>query len=784
MKLTTAMLKRFIAVPQNLFEVTNQHIIEVESFSKVVDATNITVGHVLTCEKHPNADTLSVTTVDVGDEVLQIICGAPNVAKGQYVIVAKVGAVLPGDFIIKNASIRGIESQGMICSLNELGFEEKYVPKIYQGGIFYYEDQVEIGTDPLEPLGLEGHVLEPALTPNRGDLLSSYGFAYDLAAMTEKPLLKPDIHYTVTKNQNPIEVKSLTDGCPLYYAGYALDVTIKPSPWWLKSALIANEIKPINNVIDISNYVMLEYGTPLHMFDAKKFDSKTIVIRDAKPNEDVITLDEIKRQLSEDDVVITNGHDVVAVAGVMGCANTMIDDDTKHVIIEAAYFDPKRIQKTSKRLNLRSDSSLRFERGVDPERVLFGLQRAMELLVNLADAKLSHDIFKAEKPLPKKEAISVSTNQINNALGTSLDHQTIYGFFKRYGYEIKQADDRFEVIPPSHRLDIEIPADIYEEVARMYGLNQIETKRHPVMQKGHLTDQQKRLRYLRHTLAAKGLYEVITYSLVSPAEVQSFQKIGEVEEVLSPLSEDKKALRQSLINGLLQTIKYNQSRQNDHVHIFELGHVFAKDAEALYLGIALSGSLYDSLWQKQALKVDFYVLKGLLEQLFSPLGIQFSFEKSALGDAYHPHQQANICYNGQTIGHIAQIHPSVCRTYDIDETYVCELNLETLMTVNHPFEYQIISKFPAITRDLAILVDDSVSAEELIDMIKQTGRPVLSQVTIFDIYSGASIEVGKKSMAFRCLFSDSEKTLLAEDVEKIMKKIKNRLGFEYQAIIR
>ncbi|MFU8792839.1 MAG: phenylalanine--tRNA ligase subunit beta [Acholeplasmataceae bacterium] len=784
MKLTTAMLKRFISVPRNLFEVTNQHIIEVESYGKVVDATEITIGHVLTCEKHPNADTLSVTTVDVGDEVLQIICGAPNVAKGQYVIVAKVGAVLPGDFKIKNAKIRGIESQGMICSLNELGFEEKVIPKVYQGGIFYYDEPVDIGSDPLEPLGLEGMVLEPALTPNRGDLLSSYGFAFDLSAMIENPLITPDIHYTVTKDQNPIDVKSLTDGCPLYYAGYALDVTIKPSPWWLKSALIANDIKPINNVIDISNYVMLEYGTPLHMFDAKKFDTQSVVIRDAKPNEAVVTLDDIKRHLTSEDVVITNGKDVVAIAGVMGCANTMIDDDTNHVIIEAAYFDPKRIQKTSKRLNLRSDSSLRFERGVDPSRVLLGLQRAMELLVQLADAKLSKDINKAEKPLPKKEGIKVSTDQINNALGTSLDSQTIYGFFKRYGYEIKQEQDTFAVIPPSHRLDIEIPADIYEEIARIYGLNHIETKRHPVEQKGQLTHQQKRLRYLRHTLASKGLYEVITYSLVSVPEVQAFHHIGEVEMVLSPLSEDKKALRQSLINGLLQTVKYNQSRQNQDVNIFEVGHVFAKDIEVPYLGMAMSGSLYDSLWQKQALKADFYVLKGMLEAVFLPLGIAFTFEPADLNDRYHPHRQANILFNDKVIGHIAQVHPNVCRAYDIDETFVCELNLEDILNREQAFEYQLISKFPTITRDVAILVDDKIHASTIIEMIKQTGRPILTDVQIFDIYSGASIEPGKKSMAFRCVFNDQQKTLLAEDVDKVMKKITNRLGFSFQAVIR
>jgi phenylalanyl-tRNA synthetase beta chain len=784
MKITSHMLSRFMNVPHNLFEVTNQSIIEVESFKKYVDATNLVIGHVLTCEKHENADTLFVTTVDIGSEILQIVCGAANVAKGQYVIVSKVGAILPGGFEIKKAKIRGVESQGMICSLNELGFEEKFIPDIYKDGIFYYQQPVTIGNDPLVALGLEGDVIELSLTPNRSDLLSVYGYAKDLCAILDQSFKSPKINYTKVTSKNPIKVNTKTKANPIYYAACVSDVKIKPSPWWLKSALIANEIKPINNVVDISNYVMLEYGTPLHMFDRDKVKTDEIIVRQAKEGESVVTLDEVERKLHKEDIVITNGKDVIAIGGVMGCLNTEIDSNSKNVIIEAAYFDPKHIQKTSRKLGLRSDSSLRFERGVDPDSVIVGLSRAVELLVELADAKVYDGIAEDVDFKPVNPEIKLTTKEINEALDISLDDQMLFGYLKRFEYDINQKEDVFYVKAPSYRNDILISADVIEEVARMYGLNNIETKRHPVNQKGQLTHKQKRIRYLRHTLSKKGFYEVITYSLTSMNDLNRFASIGEPVHILSPLSEERKYLRQSLMGGLLGTIRYNQSRQIEDVSIFEVGKVFAKDIETLKLGIALTGKLYASGWQNQNVESDFYLLKGILDALLKPLGVSLAYKATQQFEYLHPHQQANIFYDDQVIGHIGQIHPRVCDVYDISKTFACEIDLTSLVNLATSVSYEAVSKYPNITRDLAILVDDHIESNTITQIIEQTGRPYLTDVEIFDVYKGNNMDTNKKSIAFRMVFNNPEKTLTTEDVDKIMKKISNRLEYSFKAIIR
>ena len=784
MKILETMLKNFIEVPKDIFEMTNQKIIEVESYNQLNSSTDLVIGRVLTCDDHPNSDHLHVTTVDIGSKIEQIVCGADNVSKDQYVIVAQVGSVLPGDFKIKATKIRGVESHGMICSLKELGFEDKYIPEAFKEGIYYFDQPQEIGKPALEVLSLHGFVMELALTPNRGDLLSHLGFAYDLASMSGKKVKLPSPLVDESTYKNPVEVQIETGGCGRYYARHLSNIQIKESPWWLKSALIASDIKPINNVVDISNYVLLEYGTPLHMFDASKVKTNKIVVRDAYSKEKVVTLDDESRTLESSDLVITNGKEVIAVAGVMGLSNTMIDENTQEVIIEAAYFDPKRIQKTSKRLGLRSDSSLRFERGIDDERVLLGLERATELLILLADAKVSQGISKAIRYEVKNPTITISKDYINHALGTEIKEAELKAYLNALNYEVKNLDHHYNITAPSYRKDILIDADILEEIARIHGLNLIPLHAVDKPLLGKLSFKQKRMRALRHALADLGLNEIISYSLIQTDEVKRYHDLGDPVSVLMPLSEDMKTLRQSLIHGLLETIKYNQSRQIESVSIFEVGHVFAQGKEITHLGIALSGPWHEMSWKKEVIMPDFYVMKGIVDRLFQTIGISFSYQPSSEVSSYHPYRQAHILYNNQVIGKIAELHPQEVKRLLIKPTVVFELSLEKLMDEKKELIYQAISKYPSISRDLAIVVGEEVSAGELIEMIKQTAKKQLIHLDVFDVYQGSHIETGKKSIAFSLVFNDTEKTLGSEDMDALMKKITNRLAFTYQATIR
>lgn len=784
MKILESLLKNWVLVPTNILELTNQKIIEVESFQMMNEATKLVTGKVLTCEDHPNSDHLHVTTVDLGDRIEQIVCGAPNVAKDQYVIVAQVGSVLPGNFQIKASKIRGVDSNGMICSLNELGLDESVIPEEFKEGIYYFDSPKDLGKPALAELALEGFVMELKLTPNRADLLSHIGFAYDLASMTNQEVKMPIYNIKESNKKNPVQVKIDTDGCGRYYARHFENIQVKESPWWLKNALIASDINPINNVVDISNYVLIEYGTPLHMFDYNKMNSDEIIVRNAKPQEKVVTLDGMVRELETSDVVITNAKEAIAIGGVMGLENTMIDEKTTSVVLEAAYFEPKRIQKTVKRLGLRSESSLRFERGVDQERVLLGLHRATELMIELASATVSKGITEVIHHTNQNPVVTVSKTYFNEALGVNIPEETLISYFKQYHYHYELTKSGYKLQAPSYRNDLLIEADFLEEIARIYGLDNIPMIKIDKPLPGKLTFKQRRLRHLRHHLSNLGLYEVITYSLLASEDVHRFGNLGEPVSILMPLSEDKKTLRQSLVHGLLETISFNQSRRVNNVSIFEIGNCFAEGVEELHLGIAMSGTWHENPWKKEKMVPDFYVLKGLVQSIFNPLGIELKFEATKRTEAFHPYKQADIIYQKQVIGQIAELHPSLEKNLGIDHTIIFEINLALLLEEKQDVNYQIVSKFPTVSRDLAIVVNEEISASDLVELIKQTVRKNLVSIDIFDIYQGSHIETGKKSMAFSLVFNDPEKTLSADEVDQLMKKITNRLTFTHKAVIR
>lgn len=784
MKINQNILKTFIEIPDKIEEITNNHIIEVESFSPLNDLKNVVIGKVLTCVKHPDSDHLSLTTVDVGTEVKQIVCGAKNVAAGQTVIVAKVGAILPGDFTIKEAKIRGVESSGMICSLTELGMDEKYISQEDKLGIHIIKEDLKPGSSALSYLGQEGFNLELGLTPNRSDLLSHIGFAYDLSAMINKPVTIPIYKINETDVSNPLKITNETKDCFEYNARYFDNIKVKESPLWLKNALLAADIRPINNVVDISNYVLIEYGTPLHMFDAKKVETNHIHVRYAKDKETVITLDEEKQVLDKEDLVITNNKEVIAVAGVMGLLNSGITENTSEVILEAAYFNPSNIAKTSKRLNLKSDSSLRFERGIDQSLILQGLERATQLLVELAEAKVRKGIISNKVDEHKNPVIAFKLNDINKKSGLSLEKEEIINYLENLRYEVSVEKDTFKVIAPTIRYDIKEVSDIIEEITRVYGFDNIPLTPLKVTEQGKLSDRQRKIRGLRHLLSDLGLNEIITYSLISEKELNLFKNDQNPIKLLMPLSANKNLLRQSLLAGLVETIGYNQARQNEDNAFFEIGKTYTKEEENLTLSIGLSGNFIQSTWMKKDLSSDFFLLKGLLEKVMTYLGVEVTYAKTDQNKNLHPGIQAEIIYQKEVIGTIGKTHPNLDKEYDINPSYILEINLEQILSNKHLHTYKPVSKYPSITRDIAFIVSKEHTLKDIIDLIKQTTRKYLISYEIFDVYQGEHVKEGNHSLAFSLSFNDSSKTLEKEDVDKIMKSVRNRLEFTFKAEIR
>ncbi|MDY0277151.1 MAG: phenylalanine--tRNA ligase subunit beta [Acholeplasma sp.] len=779
MKILENGLKKFLDnIPNNVYELTNGYITEVESYGKLYDISNVVIGKVLEKNKHENADTLSVTKVDLGDRIEQIVCGAPNVDKGQYVIVAKEGAILPGDFVIKKSKIRGVESNGMICSLRELGIEDKNVPEQFKNGIYYFSEAKDLGTNALEHLAMDGFVLELSLTPNRGDLLSHYGYSQDLAAVLGTKIELPKLAINENNLENPLKVKIESIYTNSYYARYFENIEVKESPWWLKSFLIGMDCHPINNVVDITNYILYLYGIPMHAFDAKKFNSKQIVVKDNKKAQTVITLDGEERKLENDEIVITNGNEVMALGGVMGLENSMIDNDSKQIILEVASFNSDSIRKTSKKLDLKSDSSLRFERGIDENIMMHALNHATYLLETLANAKTSKGIASAIVKKNENPTIEISVKEINRKIGNRLTKKAIIGLLEKLNYEVVEVNNDLSVKAPSYRHDIKINDDVLEEIVRLYGMNNVKNAPLKLSGIGGLSNKQKRIRLLRHLLANIGFNEVVTYSLLKESSVKKYNDLGEIINVLRPLTNDRKSLRQSLLNGMVDVFNYNRDRSIDDVNIFEIGHVYAEGIENNYLAILSNKKSNTNPWKKELGAVDLYYLKGVLDNIMSSLKIEYELVSSE-NPSFHPYQQAVILVNQEKVGIIGRINPRI-----IDKNvFGLEIDLDRLEKTTY-FKYTPVSKYPNVERDLAVVLKEDILINDVLKMINQTLKKHLVKLEVFDIYKGNHIEQGYQSVAFKMVFNDHEKTLESVDVDKMVGKVIRRLEFEFQGKIR
>ena len=786
--------------PKELAERITRTGIEVESVNILSDATNIVIGHVLERVQHPNADKLSVCQVDVGGEegVLQIVCGAKNVAAGQKIIVAKPGAVLPGNFKIKRSKLRGEESNGMCCSLKELGIEQKLVPTAYAEGIFVCADDAPVGMDALEYLKFNDTVIELGLTPNRMDCLSMYGVAYEVGAILSREVKfeEVSVNEVAEAAKDLIKVTSNTEKSPAYLTRVVKNVEIKESPQWLQAMLIAAGMRPKNNVVDVTNFVMLEMGQPLHAFDYETITSKEIVVREAVNGETIKTLDGQDRELVEGDIIITDGKTPIAIAGVMGGENTEVTDETKTVLLESAMFDRLQVRKTATRLGLRSEASARFEKGIDPQRVELALNRAASLLAELANGEVCQGIVADDRFELTAVDIEITAEKINSVLGTNMSTDEVASIWSRLQFTYDLNGEVFTVHVPSRRLDITIVEDLIEEAGRIYGYDKIPTTLPSTDIKGGYSPIQLVRNRAHETLKACGLTQVITYSLTSEEKATQFLSLpADVKETVKlsmPMSEERAYLRQSTIPGLLEVVRYKNARTMANVAIYEIGKVYGQTegdyVEETKFSGAVTGQLIQNKWQGKVENVDFFVAKGYVETLLTEMGhlnVTYRPVDATEYKDFHPGRSAVVLVNDVTVGVVGQVHPALQQELDLNETYVFELSLDALygLETSKP-GYEIIAKHPGMTRDIALVVNREVLADDLVQTIKKAANKLLQTVEVFDIYEGKGVEEGKKSVAISLYYLDREKTLTDEDLQPTHQKVLDALTAEHDAVLR
>ncbi len=789
-------LKELINIEDNAYNLAEKitrsglEVEEVLDLSK--NLSNIVVGYVKEKQKHPNAEKLSICTVDVGEEELQIVCGAPNVEKGQYVIVAKIGAKL-NKIKIKKAKLRSIESQGMLCSLEELGINSSQVPKEYQNGIFVFNKKQELGADVVKLLGLDDKIIDIAITPNRADALSMRGIFYEVCAIYDKKDKFKEIFEEKEYEKTDLKINSESESCKTYFGQVIKNVTIEPSPLWVQMKLIKSGVRPINNVVDITNYVMLEYGQPMHAFDKDKLGDK-ILIREACDGEKIITLDGIERELKNNELVITDTQTPVAIAGVMGGENTEVTNNTKNIVFESAYFSADSIRKTSSQHNLRSESSQRFEKGIDLNLQKKALNRAVELLKEICpNIIVEEEVFIGTHI--KEEKIEVTSNYLNNYIGINITTEEIKKILLSLNFKVEEDDDKLIVEVPTRRSDIKIKQDLAEEVARLYGYDNIVSTlpKFSKSTKGGLTYKQKLIKNLRNLYINLGFYDTINYSLLSEKEATQFTtNRHNTVKLLLPMSNRHSHLRQSLIPGLLKSLQYNYARKNENLKLLEIGKVFfAKNNEniqpdeKMYISAVLTGKEKETKWLKEEQSIDFFTAKGYLELIFKKLDIlkDISYKKINM-DLLHPGRSAKIFYKDIEIGIIGEIHPTYERELGIEKTYIFEIDLDLILeNVKNKFIYKEVSKYPTVTRDIAMLISKDDTYQNIKDIIKNINSNLIKEVSLFDVYEGKGLPDNKKSIAITVSYNNSEKTLTEEEILKIHDKVLNSL-IEYGVTIR
>jgi len=776
MKLSTNFVKDYVDIDvdvkrlaEDMTSVGNEY----DAAGKLINATKLVIGEVKECEMHPDSDHMHVCKVDIGTEILNIVCGAPNVRKGLKVIVALAGAELP-EITIKRSVIRGQESNGMLCSMAELGLEHKFLDEVDKTGIHELPLDAPVGEDAIKYMQMDDSVIDFDLTANRGDLLSILGMAYEIGAIYDKKVKDIDLSYKENgENINDsFKVEVNTDNCSIFLAKKVKNIKIGESPTFIKNRLIASGIRPINNVVDISNYVMLETGQPLHFYDADTLKG-VIEVRMAKEGEELTTLDSKKRLLEQTDIVISDGEKAIGLAGTMGGLETEITEGTKNVLIEAAIFDPIKIRLTSKKI-LRSEASSRFEKGLDPNRTYMAIERACHMLEKYADGEIVGGIAKHDVTNLEDKKIELSFAKIQEYAGDVVPKEDILNAIRKLGfkYELRENDEIIEASIPTRRIDVNIKEDLIEEIIRIYGVNKIKGKMPSLTTIGKYDTV---TRALKNKLMHLGLNETLSYVLVNDKEAKQFTKTDlESIKLLDPMSEDRNTLRQSIIPSLLKIYEYNKARNNKDISIYEVARVFYKKDEILgeteKLAVLMSGEYYLGIENKK--EINFYVLKGILEEILDYLGYAGRYslvlQEDKIPNELHPGQSALISVNNDIVGIIGKVHPNIQR----EDIYVFEIDLDKLLSKKvSKMKYKEISKYPNIKKDLALVVDKNITAKELETIIKKAAGSLLSEIDVFDVYEGENMEDGKKSLAYSLTFERPDRTLTDEEIAETMEKI-------------
>ncbi|CDG76713.1 MULTISPECIES: phenylalanine--tRNA ligase subunit beta [Acinetobacter] len=762
--------------------------LEVDELAPVAKPfTGVVVGEVLTVEQHPDADRLRVTTVNIGSgEPLQIVCGAPNVRAGMKAPVATIGAVLPGDFKIKKGKLRGVESQGMLCGASEIDLEDKI------DGLLELPADAPVGVNIREYLKLDDNVIDISITPNRGDCFSIRGIAREIAVINQLQMNEPEIKSVDATITDEKKVVISTEGAPRYLGRVIKNVNVKAAtPEWMEQALARSGIRTHSILVDVTNYVLMELGQPMHAFDLAKIEG-TVQVRQAKPQEKLQLLNDQEVELQEDVMVIADDQKALAIAGIMGGLASSVTDDTTDIFLESAFFAPLAIAGRARRFGLHTDSSQRYERGVDFELPLIAMNRASQLIQELAGGEFG-PITIAEKSdlLPKREAIELKQAQVDQLLGYQVAAEFITDALTRLGCEVTvKADGEWSVVPPSHRYDMAIYQDLIEEVARIDGYDNIQISL-PSMDV-QLAKYQDRfeIAQLRQTVVTLGYQEAISFSFADAKLEKQLNPQVNPLMLANPISSDLAAMRSTLLSSLIPCVQYNLNRQQSRVRFFELGLRFDyQDANSIQdlrqiptLALIAVGSREPESWHAKPQPMDFFDFKGEVEEVLAAGRVKVEYVRSERS-WLHPGQSAEILVDGKSIGYLGRLHPSLENELDLSTTWVAELDQAAVLQ-SYVSNFTELSRFPSVRRDIALLISDNINVRDIQQLIEKTGGELLDSTWLFDVYTGQGVEEGKRSLAFALLWQHPSRTLEDAEIKSGMDNIIQVLENTYQATLR
>lgn len=787
-------LKQYVDIKEDIPQLENaltmigQEVEAIDIQGKHLD--NVVIGQITEYGKHPNSDKLTLLKVNVGaEEELQIVCGAPNHKLGDKVVVAKIGAVLPGDFKIKKSKIRDVESFGMLCSQVELGIGED------GDGIIILPEDAPIGEEYRKYAGLDDVIFELEITPNRPDCLSHIGIAREVAAYYGRKVKYPS--YTLSEvidsvnNYAKVRVED-KERCKRYMGRVIRNVTVAESPEWLKKRIRAMGLKPINNIVDITNFVMFEYNQPMHAFDLDKLENNTVVVRAAENGEKITTLDGVERELVNGELVIADEVKPIAIAGIIGGQATQIEAETKNVFLEVAYFTPDNIRKSAKKLGIVTDSGYRNERGLDIENLPEVIDRAAALIAEVASGEVLDEVIDKYIEKPQKFEIPLNLTKLNTFIGKKLEFDTVGKILSNLGLGIKTlSQDMLLITPPTYRTDLTRPEDLYEEVIRMYGFENIEAVM-PVedIESGLKDSKISVADNLKEILKEIGLHEVINYTFI-PREALDILKIKDkVIEISNPLSEDMVIVRPTLMYSLLANIRDNFNRNQFDLRFFEVSKVFTPAEELaneeLRICVAIAGKPERTLWNPKPKAYDFYTMKGYVEKLLEYMGInRYKLERSS-NENFHPGRSADIKIGNDVIGTFGEVHPDVLEAMDIkrERAYVADIDLARAEKyIKSAVKYERIVKYPEVIRDLAIVMDKDILVGNMVEDLKRVS-PLIEKIEIFDVYEGKKIDADKKSVAISIVLRNKVKTLEEKEINDVVTKVLETISKKYRGEIR